>query len=148
MGNLQEANLENTPSYTKLEIAEHQLNQAIKLFITQSDYISTITLAGASEEILGKLLSSHNVENSLENLINTCLGFAKIFSIKNLDKKTIISDANQYRDALKHIADGSPVSITKEAAIELLERAIQNFLQLTGNYNPQMIEFYRVLHGR
>jgi hypothetical protein len=143
----QDIDLENIQIYTKLDIAECQLNQALKLFISQKDYISAITLAGAIEEILGKLLNSRKVENSLQNWVKTYAGFAKIFAIKDLDKKTIISDANYYRDGLKHITDGNPIGVTKEAAIEIIERAIQNFVQLTGNYNSQMIEFHRVLNG-
>ena len=37
---------------TKLEIALHQLNVAIRLFL-EGDYLSSLTLAGAAEEIWG-----------------------------------------------------------------------------------------------
>lgn len=39
---------------TKLEAAKHQLAVAIQLFLDE-DYLSSLTLAGAAEEILGKL---------------------------------------------------------------------------------------------
>jgi len=39
---------------TKLEAAKHQLAVAIQLFFNE-DYLSSLTLAGAAEEILGKL---------------------------------------------------------------------------------------------
>ena len=39
---------------TKLEVALHKLNVAIRLFL-EGDYLSSLTLAGAAEEILGKL---------------------------------------------------------------------------------------------
>ena len=39
---------------TKLDVAVHQLNVAIRLFL-DGDYLASLTLAGAAEEILGKL---------------------------------------------------------------------------------------------
>lgn len=39
---------------TKLEVASHQLNAGIRMFL-EGDYLSSLTLAGAAEEILGKL---------------------------------------------------------------------------------------------
>ena len=39
---------------TKLEIASRQLDTAMRLFL-EGDYLSSLTLAGAAEEILGRL---------------------------------------------------------------------------------------------
>ncbi|MBK8384257.1 MAG: hypothetical protein IPL11_00655 [Candidatus Accumulibacter sp.] len=39
---------------TKAEVAVRQLDQAIRLFL-EGDLLSSLTLAGAAEEILGKL---------------------------------------------------------------------------------------------
>jgi hypothetical protein len=39
---------------TKLEVAVHQLDVAIRLFLS-GDYLASLTLAGAAEEILGSL---------------------------------------------------------------------------------------------
>jgi hypothetical protein len=39
---------------TKLDVAVHQFNVAIRLFL-DGDYLASLTLAGAAEEILGKL---------------------------------------------------------------------------------------------
>lgn len=132
--------------YTKIEIAEHQLNQSLQLFLVDKDYISAITLAGASEEILGKLLEARNIENALENWVDTTLGFAKIFGVSELNRKQVISDANYSRDSLKHIKDGDSVLVTKNDAIQILERAIQNYIQLTGHFSSNIIEFYKVIN--
>ena len=132
--------------YTKIEIAEHQLNKSLQLFLVDKDYISAITLAGASEEILGKLLEARNIENALENWVDTTLGFAKIFGVSELNRKQVISDANYSRDSLKHIKDGDSVLVTKNDAIQILERAIQNYIQLTGHFSSNIIEFYKVIN--
>ena len=47
--------LDALPWYTKQQVAEHQLDRAIKLLLDEQDAISSVTLAGAAEEILGTL---------------------------------------------------------------------------------------------
>ena len=42
---------------SNLDVAERQLERAIALFLDEEDYVSALTLAGAAEEILGKLLN-------------------------------------------------------------------------------------------
>ncbi len=41
---------------SKLDIATRQLKRALEFFLDDNDLICSITLAGAAEEILGKLL--------------------------------------------------------------------------------------------
>ncbi len=43
-------------SLSKREIAESQLRTATNFYLTGKEYPSALTLAGASEEILGKIL--------------------------------------------------------------------------------------------
>ena len=43
--------------------ALRQLDTALRLYFEGEDYYSVVTLAGASEEILGKLLEDKNLEN-------------------------------------------------------------------------------------
>ena len=53
---------------TKLEVAAHQLNVAIRLFL-ESDYLSSLTLAGAAEEILGKISKRTGMPVAVESII-------------------------------------------------------------------------------
>ena len=46
-------------------IALRQLETALRLYFECEDYYSVITMAGASEEIFGRLLSERNSNNSM-----------------------------------------------------------------------------------
>lgn len=53
---------------TKLEVAVSQLSQAIRLFL-EEDYLSSLTLSGAAEEILGKLCERSWKPVTIEEII-------------------------------------------------------------------------------
>jgi hypothetical protein len=58
--------LDSLPWYTKQQLAEHQLDRAIRLLLDEKDAISAVTLAGAAEEILGKLVELQGGTHSLK----------------------------------------------------------------------------------
>jgi hypothetical protein len=131
-----------TLKLTKLEVAEIQLNRAIKLFLTGDDYVSAITLAGASEEILGKLLKQRGLANALEELVERSRRVQTERDGEAGEKKTYVSLVNYFRDRLKHISDGAGLlfSVDYEAAI-LIERAMSNYVRLTGRESADMAAF-------
>ncbi len=51
----------------KKSIALHQLNRAIELFLDEKDYICSITLSGAAEEILGRMVE-HECDNTSDSI--------------------------------------------------------------------------------
>ena len=53
--------------YNQIGAAKAQLETAITLYLDKNDYFSSATLAGAAEEIFGKLLESNGLSNSLSN---------------------------------------------------------------------------------
>jgi hypothetical protein len=50
------------------DLALDQLESALRLYFEGKDFASVITLAGAADEIFGKLLSASGKEHSLESL--------------------------------------------------------------------------------
>ena len=52
-------------TYTKLDLATKQLDDAISLFLKRH-YVSALTLAGAADEILSKALSHRDQQDALE----------------------------------------------------------------------------------
>ena len=58
---------------TKQEVAIHQLERAIDLFIQEEDIICATTLAGASEEIFGKLLEKNGGQSWLKEHTELCI---------------------------------------------------------------------------
>ena len=55
-------------SHSKTDIALRQLETALRLFDEGQDYYSVVTLAGAADEILGRLLESQGGVSALVSL--------------------------------------------------------------------------------
>lgn len=53
---------------TKLEVASRQLNVSVRLFL-EGDYLSSLTLAGAAEEILGVLSKRAGNTNAVDSIM-------------------------------------------------------------------------------
>ncbi|BCM25162.1 hypothetical protein [Methyloradius palustris] len=126
--------VDQIPFYSKLEIAEHQLEQAARLYLDEGDYISAITLAGASDELIRELLNRQGKKSELDNYADTVLFIGKTMGEK-WAKKEIIDDANYYRNHLKHFKDGESISITRDSASQIIDRVVTNFQSLTGKQN-------------
>jgi hypothetical protein len=63
--------LDSVPSFTKQELAMHQLDRAIRLLFEEGDCISAITLA--AEEILGEMVKRQGGVSAHQELIDECL---------------------------------------------------------------------------
>ncbi|MGC8101887.1 hypothetical protein [Metapseudomonas otitidis] len=90
----------------KMEIAHQQLELALELFMSKTNYICAITLAGAAEEIFADLVKHRGGENHL---------YTQKRLIERIEKKSIsikqLADIRHlYRNALKH-ADRDPDAI-------------------------------------
>lgn len=128
---------------SKLDAARWQLDRAIELFLDEGDFICAITLAGAAEEILGKLLNDAQQSNALNQFLDLCM-FVQKADADEVDSpraKDFIALANAQRDALKHVTDRGDVAIDEKDAIELLDRSIANFMSLTGRDTPPILRY-------
>lgn len=132
--------LDEIPLYSKMQLAEHQLERAVILYLDEKDYISSITLAGASEEILGRLLENKGETNDLNELV---IAFASEYGVGWEElRKWVIEDENYYRNHLKHIKDGSYISIYPEAAQRKINSALANFIKLNGKQSENMKRYF------
>ena len=125
------------------EIAEHQLLAALKLWREQ-DYLSSLTLAGAAEEILGKRLRRLGHQPSFDQLKNQIVTAAKLQGDTDQATEKLVSELlNQSRNELKHYAGEESLSFDLRAdAAEILERAIANHQLLTGFVMEEAIDFW------
>lgn len=140
-------NLDEMPTFTKREVAVHQLERALQLFLDENDFVCAITLAGASEEILGRLLEQSGQEHALGSFVKACVAIGKNIHDEEWPQKIFVTMANEFRDSLKHITDGQVVTVPKEAAVEILDRAIENYWLLTADETPLMRRFMEEVHG-
>lgn len=134
-------NVEEIPIFTKLEVALHQLERAISLFLNDSDYICAITLAGASEEILGKLLEVEGKVPALKSFVDTCVAVAESIYDEPFNPKSFVTLATSTRNDLKHITHGRPITVLREAAIDIINRAIDNYWDLAKGETVAMAKF-------
>ncbi len=138
-----------TRAYEKKFIAVTQLETALHLFGEEQDLFSALTLAGAAEEILGRLVSGEGKETSLESLKNAALGMYQHLFGETVDPSVFVNRANRARNSLKHL--GSPKQPTivldvREEAVDMLNRAIDNYWALDESLTPAMERFVRALH--
>ena len=132
-------------------MALRQLETAIRLYLEQEDYYSVITLAGASEEIFGKLLKENNLgkpESSLDSRKKAVSEVHKKLYDEELSERDVAIRANYARNKLKHWSTGDSKTVefdAKEEAEDMLDRAIDNYHSLTQNLTPAM-ECFQKMH--
>ena len=86
---------------TKLQVAAHQLNVAIRLFL-EGDYLSSLTLAGAAEEILGKISKRTRMPVAVESIIQYHLPDTDPALSYKERRSIILGILNEGRNAAKH----------------------------------------------
>jgi hypothetical protein len=140
--------LDSLPWYTKQELAEHQLDRAIRLLLDEQDAISAVTLAGAAEEILGKLVEQRGGTHSLKGFIEECVALGRLRQGEEWNPKDFADIANYFRNELKHYIQGSDIAVTPEAACELIDRAAENLWLLDGRETEQVRRYMSWRHTR
>ena len=108
-------------------IAIRQLETALRLYFEGEDYYSVITLAGAAEEILGKLLIYCGGENSLNSLKEAARAIHEVLYGQKLKDSEVSDLANAARNAVKHWSPEKPKVFEFDArgeAKDMLGRAI------------------------
>ena len=127
---------------TKLEIARIQLVQAIELFVAER-FLPSITLAGAAEEILGRLLIASGRMPVIENSYGEIQRIREVTGLSvmgNKSKKAIFNEWNTARNTLKHHADPSEDVVTLnvfDEAYWMIKRALANARDLALRISNQ-----------
>jgi len=133
--------------------AKIQLDRAIQLFLDQQDYLSSITLAGAVEGMVGEMLDKNGAENALKSIVK---GFKKLLSEEEREalcdenktfEKSMMNDMNLVKNWLKHHFSNCETlhidvdSDCKEIAYDLIDRASSNYSQAFEDETEQMRRF-------
>ena len=118
-------------AHQRLDIAEEQLAIASVLFIARRDHISAITLAGAADVVLCRLVTNRGKENFTEHI-----------RTQESDEKKSVTEVGReindtlYINALKHMNPGDSPTISldaEEAALGAILKAMANYVMLRGN---------------
>lgn len=136
----------NERTYESACIALEQLESALRLYSEEKAYFAAITLAGAAEEILGKLAKHQGKENSIESLKKAaCMIHEHLYGEK-LEPSVIANRANYARNKLKHVNPGVEPIVTldaEEEAKDMINRAIDNYWLVKEQLSPAMEQFER-----
>lgn len=131
-------------SYDKVVIAVTQLETALRLYDEGADLFSVITLAGAAEEILGKLVAAGGGEPTIKGIAKAASAISKEWFNEIVTERAILDRANRARNSLKHVGDDAEPAVTfdaREEAHDMLTRAIDNHWQLKHSLTPVMKSF-------
>ena len=122
----------------KIEIAKMQLDTAINLFLSDTDFISSLTLAGASEEISGKLLERDGNDSMLKKLH----AWYEETSGEEIKYAEFAQKANLARNCLKHasVKEEDELEIYRWETVQMIMRAMTNYKELTGEPSEKMKE--------
>lgn len=114
--------------HNHLSAGQSQLLQALRLYEEGKDYHSVITLAGAAEEVFGRLSRKMGLGCALDRLTATLPLLSERFQ-QELGTREAAKSVNRAKNWLKHGAD--PLSFdAKFEAEAMLERAIQNWFRI------------------
>ena len=135
-----------TENLSYLEIATRQLDRAIALYLIEKDFISSLTLAGAAEEILGKLLNESGQHHALNYIIEGALKLNGMDSnapeAKSAEKE-IANLANYYKNRLKHYnSENTTLNFSVDYySADIIDRAISNYFAYTSLETELMVRF-------
>ena len=119
---------------TNTEIALMHLRKAIDLYLSplQSDVVCSITLAGAAEEVLGKVVIKKGGSSALQNKIAILSGMHLAAYQEKADPKVYVQLRNRARNNLKHSDELSEFALDIEKeAVAMIRRAIENCRKLS-----------------
>lgn len=113
----------------KRDIAIKQLKAAARHY-NSGDYICSITLAGAAEEILGRIAKKRTKTNQLEVEVVYLRSIYEYFSGRKPSDKELIQKINKVKNELKHNDSGEnawvDADFENEAAL-LFVKAMKNY---------------------
>ena len=132
--------------HDRKSLALRQLETALRLYFEREDYASVITLAGAADEVFGKLLTSMGRSSSLDEMTKTEAAIHEWLFKTPASTKDFAKRANLARNNLKHWDAGSSLTVRldlEEEAHDMLGRAIDNYWSLEELLTPAMERFQR-----
>lgn len=116
---------------SKVEIATTQLEEAIALFL-DGKFLCALTLSGASEEVLSRLLNARGYPSAVEQSVEAVLNLKKVTGLAALDavsEKQLFRTWNAARNAAKHHNDNEGETVVLnlfDEAYWMIRRAIEN----------------------
>ena len=131
---------------SQIEIAVHQLEKSISLFINEKDFICAITLAGAADGILGGLLKRYGKKTTHDRHKEILRKYNHGLTDKELNDLHL----NMVRNEFKHVKRDEHE--TKDYALETesilyITRGVSNYILIQQELTVIMAEFINWVHA-
>ncbi|WP_321885897.1 hypothetical protein [Paraburkholderia bannensis] len=125
--------------YTRLQLAEYQLDAAFGLFIAGRDRFSVITLAGAADVILSQLALNKDKSNFTDDLMQEAIQ-------NGAAERTRAEHGREINDVLfindmKHMdkdEDGLVEMDPEESALGAIMKALVNYIAIVGREHERV----------
>ena len=110
---------------TKLEVATRQLDVAIRLFL-EGDYLSSLTLAGAAEEILGRLSEKAGLPVAVDQIAKFHWDDMDASLQESERKRILLRVLNGPRNSAKHANDPEEAEfdVDPDFSLQMIMRAM------------------------
>ncbi len=116
-----------TETHRQLDLAVEQLEIALDVFLDSASHVSSLTLAGAAEEILGKEAELSGKGSLLREELEMANHLQRIWPGGETKWKDFIKNKNSARNSAKHLNDQRTlVADLEEEACWMLVRALAN----------------------
>ena len=120
--------MDNYVVFNKIDIARQQIERAIDLYLSEQDYISAITLSGAADEILGKIIENQGLSSAYSGISNLMGVIHEEMNREPYSPKEFNDLANGARNHLKHLSGTETIEFDpRQEACNMLYRAICNY---------------------
>lgn len=130
-------------TFTRLQLAESQLKSAIGLFITGQDRFSVITLAGAADVLLTRLVLNAGRQPFTDHLLEAHRAEGGTDPSREVHGKRV--NDLLFINQLKHLDnddDGYVDMDPEECALGAILKAMANYLKLEG-HQPDLFRAFR-----
>lgn len=116
--------------HSRVELAIEQLFVSIELFLERRSYVSSLTLSGAADEVLGRYLHLQGRENCLRWQFNTVRPVECFLRNNDFGWKVFTRERNAARNSVKHMdAEGEEVF-----SCDLMDEALWMIVRAKNNY--------------
>jgi hypothetical protein len=129
-------------TYSRLDLARNQLRSAIGLFVSRRDRFSVITLAGAADVLLSRLVNNAGLESFTESALRHEVEIGGPAATREEFGKGI--NDTLFINQLKHMDeedDGYVDFDPEECALAAILKAIVNYMQLGEQKDDSVLAF-------
>ena len=137
----------NLKIYNKQDVAVEYLNLALIEYVKGVNLFAALNLAGAAEELLGKIVRLNGATSAHDKMVNTLGSWYQIAKKAMPKKQAITSFILKAKNGSKHLDGSDDLTIEldlKREVKETIRKALENYNQISGLVSTkEMLAYYQ-----